>query len=79
MQKPIVTFKPVRKIGESYYLLLPKEWFETYNITLPDENIKVELLIVADTDIHIINPSHSDEVYKEVTKIMRGSTTHEVN
>ena len=71
--RPIVEFKSVRKIGESYYLLLPKEWFESHGIELPSADKKVELLVVADRDMRIVNPEHVNEVYKEVTKVTRGA------
>lgn len=56
------------KIGGSFYIPIPKGWFETHN--LDSDNLQ-ELLVVANRDIRIVNPVHEEEVYKEISKIVK--------
>jgi len=63
--KPIVTERRVVKIGRSFYISLPPEWLETIGKEIET------LLVIADKDIRIVNPEHRDEVYEEVSKIVR--------
>ena len=73
-RRPIVGLKPVVQRGKSYYILLPKDWFTSHNIDLPvpEENKKVELLVVADSDIRIINPKDNEKIYEEITRVVKG-------
>ncbi len=71
---PFIKHQRVHKIGQSYYILLPKEWLKNYNI-LPSEDEKLKLLMVATRDIRIVNPNHAEEVYDNITKVVQGVKT----
>lgn len=58
----------IHPLGSSYAMIIPKAWFNAHG--LKPEDIK-ELLIVADLDIRIVNPSHEEKVYKEVSEITK--------
>jgi len=58
----------VIKLGGTYYISIPKEWFEVHKL---DPKKLRKLLIVGDKDIRIVNPEHEEEVYEEITKIAR--------
>lgn len=72
-KKPIMDFKRILKIGRSYYISIPKEWLEAHDIELPGKDTHTELLMVADKDIRIVNPEHVADVYKEVSKVVKGA------
>jgi antitoxin component of MazEF toxin-antitoxin module len=66
-------YHETRKIsnqGGSYYINMPKEWFEKNGIN-PEEVDEVELLF--DSDLLIINPGRESEVKKKI-----GEATYEV-
>ena len=65
--EPIAKKRKVLKIGSSYYISIPKEWFEIHDI----DTEKIRLLLLADKDIRIVNPEHEEEVYRDFTKMVR--------
>ena len=65
---PIVEKRKIIKIGSSWYISIPPEWFKEHEI---DPQKVKELLIVADEDIRLVNPNREDEIYREVTRIVR--------
>ena len=65
---PLIEMRRVVKLGKSYYISIPKEWYEAHGLDL--EKVS-KILIIADKDIRIVNPEHEEEVYKEVSKIAK--------
>lgn len=65
---PIVGRRRLHKIGGSYAITIPAGWFEAHGFKEGDID---NLLVVANTDIRIVNPVHERAVYDEVTKIAR--------
>ncbi len=61
--RPIIGHRKVHKLGGSRVITIPLEWFEAHGLN-PDD---LDLLMIADTDIRIINPKNETEVYDEVT------------
>lgn len=66
--RPIIGHRKIAKMGRSFGITLPHEWFRVHGI---DPNKVSELLVIANNDIRIVNPEHEAEVYAEVTKIAR--------
>lgn len=77
---PIVEARKVRRQGGSYYISLPPEWFRCHGIALPDKGQDIELIIAANSDIRIMNPSKHKEIYDSITKIVEEGkpTTEEI-
>lgn len=70
-QKPIVEHRKVVKQGGSRYIAIPLGWFEANKLD-PDN---LELLVVADSDIRIVNPEHEASVYAEISRITKEAKT----
>lgn len=68
MPLPYVNKQSIKKIGGSTYILVPPEWLKGNDID--PEKIK-ELLVVADKDMRVVNPTHENEIYEEVTGITK--------
>jgi len=67
IQKPIVKYRKVVRQGGSHYISIPPGWFEAHGID-PEH---LDLLVVANTDIRIVNPEHEAEVYETVSKMAK--------
>ena len=65
---PIVEPRKIHKVGRAIMISLPKEWFKAHNI---DPDKVEELIVVANRDIRIVNPQDADEVYKEISEMVR--------
>lgn len=66
-RRPLMKHRKVLKLGGSRVITIPPEWFEAHGLD-PDD---LELLMVADTDIRIVNPINEEQVYDEVSKTTR--------
>lgn len=68
LKVPIVSKRAILKFGRSYGICIPKEWFEVHGI---DPETQDGLILVADLDIRIVNPKHEEEVYSDVSGIVK--------
>lgn len=64
---PIMKMQKLHHPGSSYSIIIPREWFEAHDID--PKKIKT-LLLIANEDIRIINPTHEAQIYDEITKIV---------
>lgn len=69
---PLVKMQKLHCQGASYTMVIPKVWLDAHGI---DPEKTKQLLIVANRDIRIVNPNHEQEVYREVSKIVKDTET----
>lgn len=65
---PIVSRRKVARQGGSILISIPKDWFEAHGIDM--KKIRF-LLMVANSDIRIVNPKKEKEIANEVSKLVK--------
>jgi hypothetical protein len=72
-KKPIVVVRRPFYVGGSICIPLPPEWFEVHNIKVPigRNKEKPELIIIADNDIRIANPTLYNKLYSKISKLAK--------
>ena len=67
--KPIISERQIIKIGNTFYISLPKEWLQSNGINKGDLLFTIAQTI--DSDLRIINPKNEAGIYNDISKAIR--------